>query len=778
MPRGFTRLNAAWPSPDAVREGFERPRFVRLRLGRFPRGTDNLHIDVALGPPLSRAAGTYISALVRENVQRLWRQPLSAFSEAVVENFRGVLQEHHLTVVKGARASNRLERVQLFQLAVLKLLLNLIDAELSRLRLELTDARSRPERQLSGQSLELHRHAVILGRHTGHVRYRVASQLMREYMRLEQAAMRNLRRAVLGLAWPVPEVMLNNPVLQLDGVGAARDFYRVYPLLLQDPATCQRVGRCVLETLSAWLPEDIPPSEQQSPAVASAERIDRGTARGFLETERFVHGLVGQRELNEGPGTWLDCPDNAIALLGGVVEPWPQPGPWRQRGIARLQRDLSKQLDTGLARAGLMRAVSASYELAAIYPLSGLIDAESLLFDFLRGDVNRRDMTRRLEGVEGVSDPRALMRRIEELRKDHKAGAGAGKRQLLARLAGDFLRLRRDLKLGWRTFQAMDRIRLVTEEGMPGEFRDNPRLQVFCRLPTAEDTSGGVNGHVIVKADIRGFAEVTVQMRHRNLDPAAHFSRFFYDPVTRLLERFGAQKVVVEGDALTLSLLGRGGEGLEHLAVARGCCVAARIIQLMDKMNAEHDRIGLSRVEIGLGVAYADEAPTYLYDHARKVTISPAIQRAHLLSSCHTLLRETCPLPGGRGLCVALPGPDERVAEQGGETLVRYNVNGIELDAAAFAQLNTEIALRRLRRRGERPATFYAGRCPDVKGESHDLVVRERIVKMWIGRRLLEAQEGQRYYEVLSDPKLIERVHARLSRDEFDAAEPRSRMRH
>jgi hypothetical protein len=753
-----------------------------LRLDRFPRGVDNLHIDVALGPVLGRAVGNYISALVRENAQRLWQQPVSAFSDAVVESFGGLLQEHHLTVVKGARASNRLERVQLFQLAVLKLFLNLIDAELSALRLGLNDARGRPASQLSGQSLELHRHAVILGRHAEHVRYRIANQLMREYMRLERGGMRNLRKAVLGLSWPVPESMLNNPVLQLDGVGAARDFYRIYPLLLQDPATSRTVSRCVMDAFSEWLPENMQPSVQQNPTMASpfpADRLDQGNARGFLETERRVRGLIGQLELNEGPGTWLDCPDNAIALLGGAAAHWPQPGPWRQRGIDRLQRDLSKRLASSLAGAGLMRAVTASYELAAIYPLSGLVDAESLVFDFLKGVVKRRDMMRRLGGMEGVSDARVPMRRIEGLCKDYRGGVEARKQQLLARFAGDFLRLRRDLKLGWRTFVAMDSLRLVTEEGELGRFQDNPALQVFCRAPVPEDTRSSVNGHVIVKADIRGFAEVTVQMRRRNLDPAAHFSRFFYDPVNRLLDQFGAQKVVVEGDALILSLLERGAEEVDCLAVARGCCLAARIILVMDAMNAENDRIGLPRVELGLGVAYADEAPTYLYDHARKVIISPAIQRARLLSSCHVPLRETCSLPGGRGVCVASAVPGEPVDGRGGETLFRYNVNGIELDATAFAQLNVEISLRRLRRNGKRPATFYAGRCPDVNGESHWLVVRERVVKMWIGRQLLKAgDEGRRYYEVVSDPRLIERIDAKLSRDDPEEAGQLSRVRH
>ena len=71
----FPRLRSAWPGSDVVQSGISRPRFVRLRLERFPRGVDNLHIDVALGPVLGRATTAYVATLVRENVHRLWKQP-------------------------------------------------------------------------------------------------------------------------------------------------------------------------------------------------------------------------------------------------------------------------------------------------------------------------------------------------------------------------------------------------------------------------------------------------------------------------------------------------------------------------------------------------------------------------------------------------------------------------------------------------------------------------------------------------------------------------------
>lgn len=749
-------------------EGFNRPKFVRLRLERFPRGGDNFHIDVLLGPVLSKAATTCVSALVREHVQHLWKQEVSAFSESACEGFRRVLVDHHSAVVKQARSSHRLERVQLFQLSVLKMLLNLVDAEFSRLRAELEDARNLPQRQVNGHSLQLHHQAVILARHASHVRYRVARQLIREFMRLEHGSMRKLRKSVLGLSWPIPEMMLTNPLLPLDGVGSVRDFSSIYPIVLHDAETTFQVNRCVLQTLAEWLPASVDREIDPRAAdgvLAPVGRGDPGSPLGLLETERRVRRLFSLQELNDCSSSWMDLPENATALLGGAEQQWPRPCQWHHPGISSLQRHLSKQLEAQLKKAGLMSAVCASYALNAVYPSLGLVDAESLVFDFLRGGLSRRETMRRLTGVDGVTDATALLRRIEQLWRDYRRDPMAGKRQVLARFAGDFLRLRRDLKLGWRMFLGMDTVRLVANERDEELSLANNMLQVFCREDVAVDTRGSVIGHVIVKADVRGSDEISGQMRRRNLNPAAHFSRYFYDPVTRSLARFDAQKVVVEGDSVVLSILEYGGESAQRLAVARACCLAMQIIDVVDTMNAENERIGLARLEVGLGISYADEPPTYLYDHGRKVTISPAIQRSRRLSSCHALMRKTCPLPGGRGLCVASPVH----AEGSGETLVRYNVNGIELDAAAFAQLHVEISLRRLTlrepERGSRLSpVLYAGTCTDTNDEDHLLVVRERAVKLWMGKQLLETEdEGRRYYEVVTEPRLLGRIAERLA---------------
>lgn len=773
MARLLSRLRASLPPEQAVQEGFARTRFERLRLEGFPRGIDNLHIDVALGPSISRAAEIYIAALVRENLQRIWRQPADTRSDSIGEGFRRVLLDLHNAVVKQARSSHRLERVQLFQVAVLRLLLDLTDAELTRVRNDLEDARHKADRGVDGRGLQIHHQSSVLARNVGHVRYRVARHAVRDLMRLEHESLRKLRKSVLGRSWPVAETLLTNPILQLDGFGALGDFSRIYPAVLYAEDDARRAGLCLLDVLGDWLPQSARIATGNGTVAAgtvAAARGDKAGSLGLIATERRVRLLVSEGELADWSANWLDLPVNATALLGGAEVAWPQPFHWHHPRIATLQLALNRRFERALRDAQLVRAVRASYALSAIYPTLGLQDAETLVYEYLKGDLGKREMTRRLAGVDGVSNAVQLLRRIDQLNREHARNPAYGRRQTLARFAGDVLRLRRDLKHAWRMFRAMDSIRLLNDEREQALSLANNTLQVFCLDDLALDAQGNVVGHVIIRTEVRGSDRITGEMRRRNLNPAAHFSRYFYDPITRLLDPFGAQKVAVEGDALMLSILEHGGEAADRLAVARACCLATRILHLVDTMNAEHRRIGLPQIELGIGISYADEAPTYLYDQSRRVTISPAINRARSLASCNTLLRETCPQPGHRGLCVALPMQgDERDA-----TLVRYNVNGIELEPAAFTRLHVEVSLRKLtmRRRGSlRSATLYAGSCTDTNGVAHGLVIRERPVKLWIGNQLLEKNdEGRRFYEVVADPQLTARVAARLAEASSETA--------
>jgi len=108
-----------------------------------------------------------------------------------------------------------------------------------------------------------------------------------------------------------------------------------------------------------------------------------------------------------------------------------------------------------------------------------------------------------------------------------------------------------------------------------------------------------------------------------------------------------------------------------------------------------------------------------------------------------------------------LPDGDPLRGEKG-ETHLRYNVNGIELDPAGFVKLQSEITLQRLELPApgdDHPAILHTGRYPDLKGTMQRLVIREGSM------RLLDLQEPNfgkpttnSFYEVVTDEVLLNQV--------------------
>jgi len=283
-----------------------------------------------------------------------------------------------------------------------------------------------------------------------------------------------------------------------------------------------------------------------------------------------------------------------------------------------------------------------------------------------------------------------------------------------------------------------------------------------------------VVGHAVVKADIRGSTAITAEMQARNLNPATYFSRTLYDPITRLLSVFGAEKVFVEGDAVILSLMEYEGGQADQLAVARACGLAQRILGVVESKNTENRSLGLPELGLGIGVAYTNGPPTYLYDEDHKIMISSAINRADRLSSCHAGMREQ--LSEGdnaqRRVVVAQPVSD---SDDGGksdtEGLLHYNVNGIEMGAGAFDQLQVELMLAPIELADGADAgddLYHVGRYSDTRGNSNWLVVRESPVHLWMGDRLVENGRAARvFYEVVAERELIDRIVERYEEQEF-----------
>ena len=116
------------------------------------------------------------------------------------------------------------------------------------------------------------------------------------------------------------------------------------------------------------------------------------------------------------------------------------------------------------------------------------------------------------------------------------------------------MRLRRDrrnyqLVVGW-----MDRINLVRSEHSRQLSRANKSLYEFLHPEEGRPAQDLVINHVVIKADVRGSTELTKDLLDRGMNPASHFSMNLHEPVKRMLERYGAAKVFIEGDAIILAI--------------------------------------------------------------------------------------------------------------------------------------------------------------------------------------------------------------------------------
>src|SRR5207302_8099484 len=145
------------------------------------------------------------------------------------------------------------------------------------------------------------------------------------------------------------------------------------------------------------------------------------------------------------------------------------------------------------------------------------------------------------------------------------------------RFAVDFLHLRSELRDAEHLTTCMERINLVTTEQARELSRLNNRLYECVLLDEAKPQQDQVVSHDIIKADVRGSTKMTQDLLARGLSPASHFSLNLHEPVKKLLDRYHAKKVFIEGDAVILAIFETESNLAYARAVAKACSLARQI---------------------------------------------------------------------------------------------------------------------------------------------------------------------------------------------------------
>jgi class 3 adenylate cyclase len=265
--------------------------------------------------------------------------------------------------------------------------------------------------------------------------------------------------------------------------------------------------------------------------------------------------------------------------------------------------------------------------------------------------------------------------------------------------------------------------------------------------------------HVILKADVRDSSRLTRSLMEKGMNPASYFSLNLYEPVNKLLAKYDAEKVFLEGDAIIVAFLECEGEA--QLGVSRACVLAWEILSLLRGYNELLERSGLPQMEIGLGIAYQDSAPLYLMDGDHRIMISDAINASDRLSSCNKRVRKKLAAEAGVFQVYTFQIAGSENSEAGtDEITINYNVGGICLSEPAFRKLEQEISLtpwspgfKALWLDQQRE--FFIGTVPLANGTFRSIVIRKnRVAQVDVRDFSLLCWTDRYYFEICANPKV------------------------
>jgi hypothetical protein len=458
------------------------------------------------------------------------------------------------------------------------------------------------------------------------------------------------------------------------------------------------------------------------------------------------------KQYQERLGDYLNQPENARRLFDPAA-------PGEPRGsAAEMRARLLEEFVARLEQRDLLVHVLASYQLRNIcHDYCPPIHLQQLK----KALVSREEFKRVEDILKQFPARQYSTQRIDELSKKIRKTPREEVRTVVLRFTEDFMRLRRDARNYERLSAAMERVNLVRNERTRELSEMNHSLYEFLLPEEARPVEDRVVSHTIIKADVRGSTKITQELLARGLNPASLFSLNFYEPVKRILERYGAAKVFIEGDALVLAIYETESNRTKQRSVSKACALARQILAVSTAYNERPDTGDLPRLELGVGIAFQGSPPTYWMDTDSRIMISRALNLSDRLSSCSKAAKRMLTQNPSPFRLFLFQTMTEGVAEdEADEFLIRFNLNGVELNDEGFQKLQEEISLTPLETDcvmpwGKERVTFFYGETPVGEGLEPVLIRRGFIRQMLPGGKIGEA--GTRpYYEVCVNPKVLE----------------------
>jgi hypothetical protein len=809
------------PSPAHPARMKLEPCPAEIRLEKLALGLDNIHYDVFLSPRFLDFSRKYLLDLVRQavNTTLLFSTDRKQSGSGTPEHsaFRKQLTEILQESLTRAKYQQSIETDVLHQLALLKYLTQETGNQFSSLLVESKEGiRARGELfEHSEQAHVLRSKIAEIQADRKNVIRQVGDTLCRVWREIEEGTIAKSRRALFGEDYHETYNLLQNRFLFVEGGNDDHLFLEHYVLLgnfMNDPDRFDVFDALLLDFVREFvetgddaeelgktrkthermveqarlLRSELVRLEQEqeeiagrageagdgfpwlfkrkSGASAEAQAELEDLRRKFSSLERNLEELAPQidaakqrmdfiaEEYKNRIGDYLNQPENARRLFDA------QAPPGEGEATAETRAQLLEEWVHRLEERDLLFHVLASYEMRKIYrDYSPPIHLQQLK----KAIVSRDEAKRMATILEQFPARKISMKRLDEAsrairRVSHEESLVVG-----LQFAEDLMRLRRDRRNYQQVVAWMDRINLVRSERSRELSRVNKSLYEFLHPEEGRPVDDPVINHAVIKADVRGSTGLTKDLLARGMNPASHFSMNLHEPVKKLLERYGAAKVFIEGDAIILAIYETESTRATQRAVARACVLAREILAVTQGYNVRAKTTGLPPLELGVGVAFQDSAPSLWMDGDSRIMISRALNLSDRLSSCSKMARRlfaTNPAPFNVYLLQTLM--EDAAADEGEELLIRYNHNGIEINEEGFQKLSTEIALAPMGGNfpmpwGKERVQLYFGEVP--LGESLEpIVIRKGFVRQLLPGAKIGAQGNRAYYEVCTDPKLLE----------------------
>jgi hypothetical protein len=697
-------------------------------------GIDNLRHDVYLSSKFAEAARQHIFQLVTKhgNVEDLvveertvGRQPVRQRGQTPrpwdPAEFKRLLTELHIASLNRAKAENNVSLDLLFRLAILKFqraeLLHQYGQALERCRARVKSYEGLRQ-SANSRTVQMRERIAGFQINKKAVLRRAGQDLFVVLREAEKEILGRTRRSLFGDAMAAKyELFLNRLVFTEDG----RD-----------------------DLLNA----------EHYVMLGNYDRDrDRFHAMRYIAAQYLQSlGLASDTEDPRVDGI-LNVPENAYEIMAGGSPDDTNPKGKAQKALLNAWAEI-------LEREGVSASVIASYEAVPLLAqYSPPINAQQIKSALISREERRRVET--LLEEHGKLSPAGLHAAVKKV----ESCKPAERTKVAARFFADFTRYHRDLRRMEAVVAAMESVNVLANERFRELSAINNTLYEFLLTQEQKPAEEKVVHHVVLKADIRESTTLTRTLLEKGLNPASYFSLNFYDPINKLLPKYEAKKVFIEGDALILALFERDGE--PALGVAQTCVLAKEIIQVVTAYNERSLSAGLPSLELGIGISYQDSAPMYLMDGNKKIMISKALNESDRLSSCSKSVRG---LLKDRDLLFNVFSfkavADEDTGGNPDEFLLRYNIGGIHINEAAFQKLRGEISLQAYDLQvpmiwQKSAVRVYAGVVPLGQGSFHQIIVREGCISHVDARDFsLKGVTDRYYYEVCTHPKIYQAIEA------------------